>query len=47
MDFLPEMCTENLNQGNLQSWDLAVHENTCEIELDLETNVDVGSVDRR
>lgn len=47
VDFLPEMCTEDLNQGDLQCGDLTVHENTCEIELNLETDVDVCSVDRR
>ena len=36
------MSSENLNEGNLQGWDFAVHENSCQIELDLETNVDIG-----
>lgn len=39
------MCSEDLNQRDLQSGDLTVHENTSQIELDLETNVDIGSVD--
>ena len=45
VDLLPQMGTENLNQGNLQCRDFAVHENASQIKLDLETNVNVGSVD--
>ena len=43
---LPQMRTENLNEENLEHMNLAVHEDACEIELDLEANVHVGSVDR-
>lgn len=42
---LPQVRSEDLNQRDLQSGDLTVHENTSQIELDLETNVDIGSVD--
>jgi len=41
------MGTEDLNERDLQGWDLAVHENTSQIQLDLETDVDVGTVDSR
>ena len=39
------MSSENLNEGNLQGWDFAVHKNSCQIELDLETNVDISPID--
>ena len=41
------MGSEDLDQTNLQSWDFAVHENTSKIELDLKTDVDVGTVNGR
>ena len=44
MNLLPQMSSENLDEGNLQSWDLAVQENTSQIQLHLETNIDIGSV---
>ena len=47
VDLLPKMGAENLNQRNLQGRYLTVHENSCQVELDLETNIDVGPVDRR
>lgn len=47
MDLLPEMRSEDLNQRNFQSWDLTVHEDASQIELNLETDVDVGAVDCR
>ena len=43
--YLPQVSSENLNEGNLQGWDFAVHENSCQIELDLETNVDISPID--
>ena len=39
------MCSEDLDERDLQCRDLAVQENACEIKLDLETNVDICSVD--
>ena len=39
------MSTEDLDQTDLERGDLAVHEDTGQIELDLETNVYVGTVD--
>ena len=41
------MCTEDLNKGDLQGRDLAVHEDTRQVKLDLETDIDIGSVDSR
>ena len=41
------MCPEDLNERDLQSRDLAVHEDSREIELDLETNVYVRTINRR
>jgi hypothetical protein len=40
------MGTEDLDERDLQGWDLSVKEDTCQIKLDLETNVNVGTVDR-
>ena len=45
MKFLPEMSSEDLDQGDLEGRDFAVHEDTREIKLDLETDVHVSSVD--
>ena len=41
------MGTEDLNKRDLQRRDLTVKEDARQIELHLETNVDVGSVDSR
>lgn len=41
------MSTEDLNQTNLESGDLSVHEDAGQIELDLETNIHVGTIDGR
>lgn len=45
MDFLPQMRSEDLNEGDFKCWYFAMHEDTSQIELDLETDVNVGSVD--
>jgi hypothetical protein len=39
------MCSKYLDERDLQRRDLAMQENSCEIELDLETDVDICSVD--
>lgn len=39
MDLLPQMGSEDLNEGDLKCGDLAMHENACQIQLHLETNV--------
>ena len=43
MNLLPEMGTEDLNERDLERQNLSVQENTSQIELDLETDVDVRS----
>ena len=45
MNLLPQVSTEDLDQGNLQCWDLAMHENASQIKLHLKSDVDIGSVD--
>lgn len=47
VNLLPQVSTEDLNEGNLKSGNLTMHENTSQIELDLETNVNISSVDCR
>ena len=47
MDFLPKMATEDLDQADLQGGDLAMHENTSQIQLHLEADIDIGTIDRR
>ena len=39
MDFLPQVSSENLDEGDLQCRDLAVHEDSSQIQLHLETHV--------
>ena len=45
MDLLPKMSAEDLDKGDFQCRDLSVQEDTCKIELNLETDIDVGSID--
>jgi hypothetical protein len=45
MYLLPQMGTEDLDQRDLEGRNLAVQEDASKVELDLETNVDIGSVD--
>ena len=40
------MSTEDLNEGDFESWDFSMHKDSSQIQLNLETNVYVGSVDR-
>src|SRR5690606_25920932 len=47
VDLLPQMCTEDLDEGDLQRGNLAVQEDTGQIQLHLETDVDVCPIDRR
>ena len=47
MDLLPQMGTEDLDERDLQCRNLTVKEDTRQIKLHLETDVDVGSVDGR
>ena len=39
VDFLPQVSTENLDEGDLQSRNLAVHEDSSQVQLHLETHV--------
>ena len=41
------MGSEDLNEGDLEGGDLSVHEDSGQIQLHLETDVDVGAVDCR
>mmetsp|Transcript_32683 Transcript_32683/g.64772 ORF Transcript_32683/g.64772 Transcript_32683/m.64772 type:complete len:325 (+) Transcript_32683:2190-3164(+) len=47
VDLLPKMGTENLDKRNLQRRNLPVHEYTRKVKLDLETDVNVCTVDGR
>ena len=47
VNLLPQMGTENLDQRDLERRDLSVQEDTSQIELNLKTNINVGSVDCR
>jgi hypothetical protein len=44
MDLLPKMSAEDLNQRYLQGGDFSVEEDTSQIKLNLETNVDICAV---
>ena len=35
VDLLPQVSSEDLDEGDLQRWDLAVHENACQVKLHL------------
>lgn len=39
VDLLPQVSSENLDEGNLQRGDFAVHEDPCQIQLHLEANI--------
>ena len=43
MDFLPQVSPEDLDQGNLEGGDFPVHEDSCQIQLYLETHIDLKS----
>ena len=46
VNLLPQVGAEDLNQRNFERRNFAVHEDSGEVELDLEADVDVGTVDR-
>lgn len=46
VNLLPQVSAENLDERDLQGGNLPVHENSCEIQLHLETYVHVRPVDR-
>lgn len=39
MNLLPQVSPEDLNEGDLQCWDLAMHEDSSQIKLHLETDI--------
>lgn len=39
MDLLPQVSPEDLNEGDLQCGDFAVHEDSCQVKLHLETHI--------
>lgn len=45
VNLLPHMGSEDLDERDFEGRYFTVHENTSQIELDLETNIDVRSVD--
>ena len=47
VNLLPQMGTEDLDKRDLQCGNFTVKEDTRQIKLHLETDVDVGSVDSR
>ncbi len=47
VNLLPQVSSEDLDQRNLQSWNLSMQEDTRQVKLNLETNIHVGSVDCR
>ena len=42
---LPQVSPEDLDQGDLEGGDLAVHEDASQIQLHLEAHVHIGTVD--
>ena len=47
VNLLPQVSSEDLNQGDFQGRNLTMHKNTCQIQLDLETNIYIRTVDCR
>mmetsp|Transcript_27924 Transcript_27924/g.90699 ORF Transcript_27924/g.90699 Transcript_27924/m.90699 type:complete len:205 (-) Transcript_27924:4267-4881(-) len=45
MYLLPKMCTKNLNERDLESGDLSMHEDSSQIQLHLEADVYIRTVD--
>ena len=46
MNLLPQVSTEDLDEGDLEGGDLAMHEYSRQVKLHLEANVDACTVDR-
>ena len=46
VDLLPQMGAEDLDEGDLERRDFAVHEDARQVQLDLEAHIDIGAVDR-
>ena len=47
LTLLPQVRTEDLDQTDLEGRDLAVHEDTSQVKLHLETDINVGTIDGR
>ena len=45
MDLLPEMGPEDLDEGNLEGWNLPVHEDAGQVQLHLEAHIHVRAID--
>ena len=45
IDLLPQVSSEYLDERDLQCGDLAVHEDSCQVQLHLEAHIDIGSID--
>lgn len=43
MNLLPQVSPKNLDQRDLEGWDFAMHEDSSEIQLHLETHVHLKS----
>jgi hypothetical protein len=41
MDLLPQVSSEYLDERDLQCGDLAVHEDSCQVQLHLEAHIDL------
>ena len=44
MHLLPQVSPEDLDEGNLEGGDLAMHENACQVQLHLEAHIHIGTV---
>lgn len=45
MHLLPQVSPEDLDEGDLEGGNLAMHEDACQIQLHLETHVHIGTID--
>lgn len=41
MNFLPQVSSEDLNEWDFQCWNLAMHEDSCKVKLNLEANINL------
>jgi hypothetical protein len=47
VNLLPQVRAENLNKRDLQGGDLAVHEDTSQVQLHLEADVDISAASKQ
>ena len=47
VNLLPQVSSEDLNEGDFECGDLSMHEDSSQIQLHLKSNVDISSVDGR